>query len=70
MIPATKLVLTKEQRQLYASEKFVNFRWICKIAATYSPYVLAERDILPESMYEGLAELGMSEISHLLRVCV
>ncbi len=70
MVPARKLVLTKEQRQLYASEKLVNFRWICKIAATYSPYILTERDILPENKYEGLAELGMSEISHLLRARV
>ncbi|KAF9568263.1 alpha/beta-hydrolase [Agrocybe pediades] len=51
-------VLTEEQRRMYASEKLENFRWISKLVATYSPYTLTDADLVPESLYLELAELG------------
>ncbi|KAF9482285.1 alpha/beta-hydrolase [Pholiota conissans] len=50
--------LTEEQRRMYASEKLFNFRWISKVVATRSPYTLTEADLVPQNIYQELAELG------------
>jgi len=51
-------VLTNEQRQMYAAEKLENFRWISKLVASYSPYVLSKADFAPGGVTEEIAELG------------
>lgn len=53
-----KYVLTEAQRRMYASEKLVNFRWISKILATYSPHTLTASDLASLELYTTLAELG------------
>ncbi|KAF8148495.1 Alpha/Beta hydrolase protein [Pholiota molesta] len=58
MFSTRTYALTEEQRRMYASEKLFNFRWISKIVATYSPYVLTDADLVPENIYQELAELG------------
>ncbi|KAJ7143817.1 Alpha/Beta hydrolase protein [Mycena epipterygia] len=50
--------LTKEQRQMYASEKTMNFRWISKILATYSPYTLSSTDFAPAEVQDYISEIG------------
>ena len=52
--------LTEEQRQMYATEKLDNFRWISKLVATYSPYTLTDADLAPDSLHQELAEIGKS----------
>lgn len=58
MFSTRNYALTEEQRRMYASEKLFNFRWISKIVATYSPYILTDADLVPENIYQELAELG------------
>ncbi|KAJ3777739.1 Alpha/Beta hydrolase protein [Lentinula raphanica] len=53
-----KYVLTEAQKQMYASEKLMNFRWIAKIAATYSPYILSTQDLADQKLFSELAEIG------------
>ncbi|KAJ6614607.1 Alpha/Beta hydrolase protein [Mycena sp. CBHHK59/15] len=53
-----KVILTEEQRHMYASEKLTNFRWISKILATYSPYTLSSKDFAPAEVQEYLADMG------------
>jgi len=53
-----QLLLTEEQRKMYAAEKLNNFRWISKLVATYSNYTLTSVDLVPEALYQELAELG------------
>jgi len=57
--------LTEEQRQMYATEKLDNFRWISKLVATYSPYTLTDADLAPDSLHQELAEIGRFPISPL-----
>ncbi len=53
-----QLLLTEEQRKMYAAEKLNNFRWISKLVATYSDYTLTSVDLVPEALHQELAELG------------
>ncbi|KAJ7185807.1 Alpha/Beta hydrolase protein [Mycena filopes] len=53
-----RYVLTDEQRHMYASEKLMNFRWISKILATYSPYTLSSKDLAPPAIQTYLSEVG------------
>ncbi|KAJ4489871.1 Alpha/Beta hydrolase protein [Lentinula aciculospora] len=53
-----KIVLTEAQKQMYASEKLMNFRWVAKMAATYSPYILSPEDIADQKLFTELAEIG------------
>jgi hypothetical protein len=50
--------LTEEQQRMYAAEKLDNFRWISKIAASYSSYTLTAADRAPVSLYHTLAGIG------------
>ena len=59
-LPLHKYVLTAEQRRMYAAEKLENFRWISKLVATYSSYILSGDDLTPSEVCKELAELGMS----------
>ncbi|KAF9467910.1 Alpha/Beta hydrolase protein [Collybia nuda] len=43
---------------MYASEKLMNFRWISKIFATHSTYVLSDEDLAPAALNTELSELG------------
>ena len=43
---------------MYATEKLENFRWISKLMATYSNYTLTSIDLVPNALYQELAELG------------
>ncbi|KAJ7668009.1 Alpha/Beta hydrolase protein [Mycena rosella] len=53
-----KLALTEEQRHMYASEKLMNFRWISKILATYSPHTLSSADFALADIQNYLSEIG------------
>lgn len=53
-----KYALTEDQRRMYASEKLVNFRWISKVFATHSTYVLSDEDLAPATLNAELGELG------------
>ncbi|KAJ7449149.1 Alpha/Beta hydrolase protein [Mycena galericulata] len=60
-----KYVLTDEQKNMYASEKLMNFRWISKILATYSPYTLTSNDFAPIHVQNYLSEIGQfTEIAY------
>ncbi|KAK7044856.1 triacylglycerol lipase [Favolaschia claudopus] len=60
-----KYALTKEQKHMYASETLVNFRWISKIMASYSPHKLSSRDIPPLEVTDYLSEIGQfAEITY------
>lgn len=50
--------LTLEQRQMYTSEKQLNFRTIAKICATHSRYVLGTSDLASPELQQEIAELG------------
>lgn len=54
-----KYALTEDQRRMYASEKLVNFRWISKVFATHSTYVLSDEDLAPATLNAELGELGV-----------
>lgn len=54
-----RVILTEEQRLMYSSEKLMNFRWISKIMATYSPYTLSSADFASMEVQEYLADIGM-----------
>ncbi|KAJ7100008.1 Alpha/Beta hydrolase protein [Mycena belliarum] len=57
--------LTEDQRQMYASEKLMNFRWISKVIATYSPYTLSSKDFAPAEIKTYLSEIGQfAEIAY------
>ncbi|KAJ3512710.1 hypothetical protein NLJ89_g3362 [Agrocybe chaxingu] len=56
--PKCHHILTEEQRRMYASEKLENFRWISKLVATYSPYILTDSNLASDNLYQELAELG------------
>jgi hypothetical protein len=45
---------------MYAAEKLENFRWISKLVATYSSYILSGDDLASSEVCKELAELGMS----------
>ncbi|KAJ7269627.1 Alpha/Beta hydrolase protein [Mycena rebaudengoi] len=53
-----RVILTEEQRLMYSSEKLMNFRWISKIMATYSPYTLSSADFASMEVQEYLADIG------------
>ncbi|KAJ7468086.1 Alpha/Beta hydrolase protein [Mycena latifolia] len=53
-----KHILTEEQKLMYASEKLMNFRWISKVMATYSPYTLSSVDLAPVDIQNDLSEIG------------
>ncbi|KAJ7741931.1 Alpha/Beta hydrolase protein [Mycena maculata] len=53
-----KYALTEEQRHMYASEKLMNFRWISKILASYSPHTLTSHDFAPTEVQSYLSEIG------------
>lgn len=55
-----KHALTDAQKQMYASEKLMNFRWVAKVAATYSPYILSVKDLADQKLFSELAEIGAS----------
>ncbi|CAA7264420.1 unnamed protein product [Cyclocybe aegerita] len=59
--------LTEEQRRMYASEKLENFRWISKLVATYSSYILTDSNLASDNLYQELAELGKQPPFHSLR---
>ncbi|KAJ7032012.1 Alpha/Beta hydrolase protein [Mycena alexandri] len=56
--PPRRYVLTEEQRHMYASEKLMNFRWISKILATYSPHTLSSKDFASDNIQTYLSEIG------------
>ncbi|KAI3613087.1 putative triacylglycerol lipase [Moniliophthora roreri] len=58
MAKSTKHVLTEAQKTMYASEKLMNFRWISKVLASYSPRALTSADIAPANLQVELAEIG------------
>ncbi|KAJ4000666.1 Alpha/Beta hydrolase protein [Lentinula boryana] len=58
VIKHQKYALTEAQKQMYASEKLMNFRWIAKVAATYSPYILSAKDLADQKLFSELAEIG------------
>ncbi|KAE9392584.1 alpha/beta-hydrolase [Gymnopus androsaceus JB14] len=43
---------------MYRSEKLMNFRWVAKVMAKYSPYTLSARDLADENLFSELAEIG------------
>lgn len=51
--------LTEEQRRVYALEKLNNFRWIFKILAARSSYVLTDADLASPETNAELTELGV-----------
>lgn len=53
-----KYVLTPAQKNMYRSEKLMNFRWVARILASYSSYVLSARDQAEEDLFSELAEIG------------
>ena len=53
-----KYTLTETQKEMYAAEKLMNFRWIAKTVATTSPYVLQAQDMVPQEIVEELSLLG------------
>lgn len=53
-----KAALTEAQKQMYASEKLINFRWIAKVTATYSNYTLTDKDLADDNLFLELAEIG------------
>ncbi|RDB29816.1 Mono- and diacylglycerol lipase [Hypsizygus marmoreus] len=53
-----KYTLTEEQRRMYASEKLMNFRWISKVVATRSSYMLRDANLASPEVTAELAELG------------
>lgn len=55
-----KYTLTETQKEMYAAEKLMNFRWIAKTVATTSPYVLQAQDMVPQEIVEELSLLGAS----------
>ncbi|KAF8652408.1 hypothetical protein AX16_004436 [Volvariella volvacea WC 439] len=52
------LRLTKEHKELYAQEHLENFRWISRLVATRSSYVLTTSDLVPQDIVEELSEIG------------
>jgi hypothetical protein len=50
--------LTEDQKHMYQSERLMNFRWISKVFATHSSYVLSARDVAPYDLHIELAALG------------
>ena len=44
---------------MYASEKLMNFRWIARVLATYSPRTLSSADLASADLDLELAEIGM-----------
>ncbi|EIN13723.1 alpha/beta-hydrolase [Punctularia strigosozonata HHB-11173 SS5] len=50
--------LTEAQKLMYNAEKEVNFRWIAKVFATRSSYLLSENDRASPELVDELAELG------------
>lgn len=52
--------LTPEQRHMYATESFMNFRLIARLCATPSPYTLGLSDLAQgeDELYANLAEIG------------
>ncbi|KAJ8081874.1 hypothetical protein PM082_007720 [Marasmius tenuissimus] len=57
-VEKVKHPLTEEQKRMYASEKLMNFRWISKMLASCSPYVLKSSDVVPVDLQMELAEIG------------
>ncbi|KAF9449821.1 alpha/beta-hydrolase [Macrolepiota fuliginosa MF-IS2] len=53
-----RLQLTESQQRMYAAERLGNFRWICKMVATYSAYELKEEDIVNQDLTLWLREIG------------
>ncbi|KAF5386473.1 hypothetical protein D9757_005928 [Collybiopsis confluens] len=53
-----KTALTQAQKEMYAAEKLMNFRWIAKVLATCSSYTLTTKDMADESLFTELAEIG------------
>ncbi|KAI0068349.1 alpha/beta-hydrolase [Artomyces pyxidatus] len=53
-----KITLTAEQKQMYAAERLINFRWIAKLCATRSSRVLTAEDRAPPDLQAELSELG------------
>ncbi|KAF5368819.1 hypothetical protein D9758_002967 [Tetrapyrgos nigripes] len=57
--------LSETTKQMYASEKLMNFRWISKILATYSSYTLTSADLASMELDLELAEIGQfTELSY------
>ncbi|KAJ7634587.1 Alpha/Beta hydrolase protein [Roridomyces roridus] len=54
----SKYVLSEEQKRMYASEKLMNFRWIAKVMATYSPYTLSPADFAPAEVQQYISSIG------------
>ena len=61
-----KYTLTETQKEMYAAEKLMNFRWIARTVATTSPYVLQAQDMVPQEIVEELSLLGASSSPSLL----
>jgi hypothetical protein len=59
VMPSSKLAkLTEAQRLMYNAEKEINFRWIAKVFATRSSYVLSETEQASSNLVDELSELG------------
>ncbi|KAK7462749.1 hypothetical protein VKT23_007334 [Stygiomarasmius scandens] len=50
--------LNEAQKKMYASEKLMNFRWIARVLATYSPRTLSSADLASADLDLELAEIG------------
>lgn len=55
MFSKSKEQLTVEQRQMYATEKLVNFRLLAKLLGTRSHQVLTSADLAPLSLHSDLS---------------
>jgi len=53
-----RIELSPAQRQMYASEKQANFRWISKVLASSPPYTLTASDLVSSDLLLELAQLG------------
>ena len=57
-VPRILRKLTEEQKHMYQSERLINFRWIAKLFATHSSYVLTAADVVQWDLHLELAALG------------
>lgn len=55
--------LTADQLRMYRTEKLTNFRWIAKVLASYSPYVLTSKDLASADLSVEVSEIGVFVIT-------
>ncbi|KAJ3532027.1 hypothetical protein NMY22_g7913 [Coprinellus aureogranulatus] len=58
--PAKSRGLTKAERDMYASERLDNFRWISKLVGSYADCkVLDDEDLVPDDVKKRVDEIGL-----------